>query len=124
MCNFLLKSGFIFLENSTLEINPLTYKQQLQEEFENSVHNNVPHIIKRASHSRPPIFNRNPFFINDKLLGRQPFPKRKTTNNPNLSLEVALFFDEAAYKIFSPYMSYDDEKLRDMVLAYLNAVSK
>lgn len=39
-----------------------------------------------------------------------------------LTLEVALFFDEAAYKIFAPYMGYNDKKLQDMILAYLNGV--
>lgn len=37
-------------------------------------------------------------------------------------VEVALFFDEAGYKIFSPYIN-DDKQMSDMLLAYLNGVS-
>ncbi|KAK9873744.1 hypothetical protein WA026_002099 [Henosepilachna vigintioctopunctata] len=33
-----------------------------------------------------------------------------------------MFFDEPAYKIFGPFMGHDNERLRDMLLAYLNGV--
>lgn len=39
-------------------------------------------------------------------------------------LETALFFDEIAYITFSEYFKRDDEQLADMILAYVNAVSK
>lgn len=38
-------------------------------------------------------------------------------------VEVALFFDEAGYKIFAPYMNNDEKQMRDMLLAYMNGVS-
>lgn len=38
-------------------------------------------------------------------------------------LETALFLDEAAYRLFAPFVSNDEAKLRDMILAYLNGVS-
>lgn len=40
-----------------------------------------------------------------------------------LTAELALFFDAEAYRIFSPYFNYDNSKLRDMILAYMNGVS-
>jgi len=44
----------------------------------------------------------------------------RATKNP--TIEVALFFDAAGYKLFSPYFSGNDVKLRDMLLAYMNGV--
>lgn len=72
-------------------------------------------------------FDDDAFNLDDSLARYRIFPKRGNNKRhrsvSDLTLEVALFFDEAAYKIFSPYMSYNDENLRDMILAYLNAVS-
>ncbi|KAK3927175.1 A disintegrin and metalloproteinase with thrombospondin motifs adt-1, partial [Frankliniella fusca] len=39
-----------------------------------------------------------------------------------LVLETALFLDEAAYRLFAPFVSNDERQLRDMILAYLNGV--
>lgn len=39
-----------------------------------------------------------------------------------MTVELALFFDEAAYKIFAPYFDYSDKKLQNMLLAYINGV--
>ncbi|KAE8744445.1 hypothetical protein FOCC_FOCC008920 [Frankliniella occidentalis] len=39
-----------------------------------------------------------------------------------LVLETALFLDEAAYRLFAPFVSNDEAQLRDMILAYLNGV--
>lgn len=39
-----------------------------------------------------------------------------------MTVELALFFDEAAYKIFAPYFDYNDKKLQNMLLAYINGV--
>lgn len=39
-----------------------------------------------------------------------------------MTVELALFFDEAAYKIFAPYFDYSDKKLQNMLLAYVNGV--
>lgn len=45
--------------------------------------------------------------------------KRATSN---INIEVAVFFDEAAYKIFAPYLKYDENRLTNMLLAYMNGV--
>jgi hypothetical protein len=40
-----------------------------------------------------------------------------------LTLEMAIFFDEAAYRMFAPFLNNDEAQMRDMLLAYMNAVS-
>ncbi|XP_050077090.1 A disintegrin and metalloproteinase with thrombospondin motifs adt-2-like [Anopheles maculipalpis] len=37
-------------------------------------------------------------------------------------VELAVFFDEAAYKTFGPYFDYNDAALRDFLLAYINGI--
>lgn len=39
-----------------------------------------------------------------------------------LTLELAVFFDEPGYNLFAPFFDRNDEDLRDMMLAYINAV--
>lgn len=39
-----------------------------------------------------------------------------------LTIELGLFFDEAAYRIFAPHFEYDDLQLKDFILAYVNAI--
>lgn len=40
-----------------------------------------------------------------------------------LTLELAVFFDEAAYKIFDKHLNRDERNIQDMLLAYINGVS-
>lgn len=44
------------------------------------------------------------------------------TRNEILTLELAVFFDEIAYRLFSPFLDEDDEKIRNMLLAYVNGI--
>ncbi|XP_039277211.1 A disintegrin and metalloproteinase with thrombospondin motifs adt-2 isoform X1 [Nilaparvata lugens] len=50
------------------------------------------------------------------------FQVRNVRSDQRLTLETALFFDEAGYKLFSPYFENNDDKLKNMLLAYLNGV--
>ncbi|XP_074036827.1 A disintegrin and metalloproteinase with thrombospondin motifs adt-2 isoform X2 [Leptinotarsa decemlineata] len=50
------------------------------------------------------------------------YPEAAAYNTPSLTVELALFFDEAAYRIFAPHFGNDDKKLQDMLLAYMNGV--
>lgn len=82
-----------------------------------------PHIIRRASLINsyrddfipklhlPEKYDDSRLKVDIKRIGR-------------LTVEVALFFDETGYKIFAPYFNYDDVKIRNMLLAYLNGVTK
>ena len=81
-----------------------------------------PHIFKR---SYSPL-NRSSFaFSNNIPLERDisdiSFRDVIRYNN-SLTMELAVFFDEAGYRIFSPFFDKDDIKLRDMLLAYINGV--
>lgn len=122
------------MENDTFELNPLNKESENLVEYEDfQTKENMekskitPHIVKRAS------LNSRDFAEDYFSVIKNGFNKRESVNDENkpnnekllkqdLTLEVALFFDEAAYKIFSPYMNYDDLKLQDMILAYLNGV--
>ncbi|XP_026677064.1 A disintegrin and metalloproteinase with thrombospondin motifs adt-1-like, partial [Diaphorina citri] len=46
----------------------------------------------------------------------------RSAGESNPTLETALFLDEPGYILFSLYFNNDDQKLRDMLLAYVNAV--
>ena len=112
------------LEDSTLEIHPLNERlQALVREplLENSLDGSTPHIIKRAN-----MISHNddvyPFPIAGEIM---PYIREAASHRPAsaLTVEVAMFFDEAAYKIFSPFLGNDDRKLQDMLLAYMTGVS-
>lgn len=99
----------------------------------------IPHLIKRAT---LPIGRLDDIFpiegsiwdSNDQLIDKDgseelafDFNMKEAVNTRpvgGLTLEVAMFFDEVAYKMFAPFMDYDNDKLQDMLLAYLNGVSK
>ncbi|XP_030758814.1 uncharacterized protein LOC115884396 [Sitophilus oryzae] len=131
---------------TTFEIHPLTPKLQrlvkrdISDE-EPSSQRRVPHIIKRARFAKDFLFD-DLFPTAGNLLDRNEELNdnigdifedeifQNTLNNnlyrraPPMTVELALFFDEAAYKIFGPYFGYDDRKLQNMLLAYINGVSK
>ncbi|CAH1114535.1 unnamed protein product, partial [Psylliodes chrysocephalus] len=144
--------GLIFLENTTLEVQPLNERLQnildlkapLTETIENEEDIKMPHLIKRATflprythHEAFPI-TENIWADNEELRPTQNqllendfkfqnhnanfYAEAASTKEVKLTLEVALFFDEAAYKIFAPFFKYDDKKLQDMLLAYINGV--
>lgn len=55
------------------------------------------------------------------------FYARKTASpksSQKIHIEVAVFFDEAGYRIFAPYLKYDENRLTNMLLAYMNGVKK
>lgn len=47
---------------------------------------------------------------------------KRGTKERKTTVEIAVFFDAAAFRIFAPYFNYDNNKIRDMLLAYINAV--
>lgn len=125
------------MDNSTYELYPiperlhsvLKFQQPLLEVL--SEDEKVPHIIKRASFNTNSDFN-DVFPVNLKQLNKHEFNYEalieadtaiKTSSRlKGLTLELALFFDEAAYKIFAPYMDNNEKKIQDMLLAYVNGV--
>lgn len=110
------------MEDSILEIHPLTERLQalLEDGSAGDSHDisTIPHLVKRAN-DFPHKDHFFPIQLNSVEDTRETASTR--TGGP-LTLELALFFDEAAYKIFAPFFGNDDLKLQDMILAYVNAV--
>lgn len=53
---------------------------------------------------------------------RRGHKSRRGTKERKTTVEIAVFFDAAAYRIFAPYFDYDNNKIRNMLLAYINGV--
>lgn len=70
-----------------------------------------PHVVKRSP-SRSPV---DPNLETKRI-------RRIRDTKEKLTLELAVFFDEAAYRLFSPFLDGDDGKIRDMLLAYVNGI--
>ncbi|XP_048510631.1 A disintegrin and metalloproteinase with thrombospondin motifs adt-2-like isoform X2 [Athalia rosae] len=130
--------GLIFLDNVTLEITPLhdgsssafshrSVKGRSRELLKE------PHVVRRTLvssrivihkniHNRPTVLSNSKYEITTDydLFSRPAREKGKIVKS--LTLELAVFFDEAGYKLFAPFMDRDEEKMRDMLLAYINGV--
>lgn len=112
-----LQHGLIMTENSTYEVRPLS--SGVGRAAKGSRPDRTAHVIRRAP---PP-----PSLLDDDR------PLRRTVRRPRVyptkpapssyTIEVALFLDEAAYKLFYPHLNYNEADLRDMLLAYINGVS-
>ncbi|VEN34120.1 unnamed protein product [Callosobruchus maculatus] len=141
--------GLIFSDNSSFEIKPLTERLRtilgIQEALGNSVAPKNPHLLKKASftsnflydHVYPSgrrmwsdsqetledIFGKNGQNRkhNEHTLESQALTSR---SDRKMTLELAMFFDEAAYKIFAPHLDYDTNRLRDMLLDIMKAQPK
>lgn len=50
------------------------------------------------------------------------YKRKRSTKERKTTVEIAVFFDSAAYRIFAPHFDYDSIKIRDMLLAYINGV--
>ncbi|XP_043479989.1 A disintegrin and metalloproteinase with thrombospondin motifs adt-2-like [Leptopilina heterotoma] len=108
--------GIIFMDNMALEIIPMENNFFHQNDVsKRSEISHEPHIFKRSS---PPNITIN------KFTNEIPIKRETVTNEKKISLtmELAVFFDEMAYKIFTPFFNRNEEKLRDMLLAYVNGI--
>jgi hypothetical protein len=93
---------------------------------------NNPHIVKRSTWDTKNFPGDFLDDLNLKVDARKPRtipePEDQNSNSTRkfgtqeINVEIAVFFDEAAYKKFSPYFDHNDDKLRDMILGYINAV--
>ncbi|CAH1393194.1 unnamed protein product [Nezara viridula] len=111
--------GLLFFEKYVMEIAPV------HGETSNTNSTAMPHMIKKSLikdqpwadefHLEPPA-KRTP----ENSLKNHKMNTKKFDSKP--VLEAALFFDEAAYKIFAPYFDYNVGQIRDMLLAYMNGV--
>ncbi|KAF3423109.1 hypothetical protein E2986_06737 [Frieseomelitta varia] len=126
--------GFVFLKNITLEITPLQ-SQEISFFDDRYVRRRSeilgePHVVKRAY--RPFAFFEDDAdyhaqlgnYVTDGNERGEPLENFNEDNvNDALTLELALFFDETGYNLFSPFFDDNfDEKILDMLLAYVNGV--
>ncbi|XP_055596194.1 A disintegrin and metalloproteinase with thrombospondin motifs adt-2-like [Uranotaenia lowii] len=147
-CDFKNFYGIIFLPNKTLEIQPLNSRLRNLVPLYGSflVESQKLHLIKETSFNH--VINTNDLLNRQNLL--QPVKNSEihllgdTLEQNNytlddlevlddtqfsgsnrlrkLTIELGLFFDEAAYRIFAPHFDYDDVRLKDFILAYVNAI--
>ncbi|KAJ0182622.1 hypothetical protein K1T71_001991 [Dendrolimus kikuchii] len=108
--------GLIVVENSTYEVRPLPTGVGRAE----NLNGRTAHVIRRAPPPSPPGDDARPL---RPVIKRQPRSKLPQKTGPvSYTIELALFLDEAAYKIFYPFLNYNEADLRDMLLAYINGV--
>lgn len=140
-CPGVLVRGFIFLSDDTWEVLPLTSRLEALLDSEDDP-DWSRHIVKRVSSPRGSFddaIREDLPNINEEYFEPLPLPmarfsrfhrskrtldsySNEALTNTNPILEAALFLDEPGYILFSPYFNNDDSKLRDMLLAYVNAV--
>ncbi|XP_058814760.1 A disintegrin and metalloproteinase with thrombospondin motifs adt-1-like [Topomyia yanbarensis] len=147
-CDLRNYQGIVFLPNQTLEIQPLNDRLRnlipLYGHF--LVESQNLHLIKRTSFEdvifADDLFTRKNLLTSPKgsdihllgdtldqnnytVEGLEPLYPAKTGGESRLrrlTIELGLFFDEAAYRIFAPHFDGDDLRLKDFILAYVNAI--
>lgn len=95
--------------NFTPLIDDLCVKEEINISF------GKPHLVKRFLQLSANLSFHN--LDNFKLEGRYARNTQK-----ELNIELAVFFDEAAYRTFMPFLNEDDEKLLAVILAYVNRI--
>ncbi|KAG7203022.1 hypothetical protein KM043_010147 [Ampulex compressa] len=127
--------GLVFLENVALEITPIEIPSGSSSPYDHYISERSevlgePHIVKRSRLSA------NMESHNEIFEQRQKLHETKTASlvsellaklgkrrfDEVLSLELAVFFDQAGYDLFSPFLDHDDSQIRDMLLAYVNGI--
>lgn len=121
----------IFLQNSSFEIHPIPkrlhyfFKRREALSGEDAAESfSFPHIIRRTTVGADFLEN-EAFPISRNFWNTSTINFEAASHRPvgAMTAEIALFFDEAGYNAFAPYMNYDDRKLTDMLLAYINGVN-
>nr|XP_012220743.1 PREDICTED: A disintegrin and metalloproteinase with thrombospondin motifs 2-like isoform X2 [Linepithema humile] len=114
--------GFVLLKNVTLEIRPLRddlASSSLTDDFcvkeEINISFGKSHLIKRSLQLSADTSFHN--LDNFKLKQR-----RVKNTKKKLTIELAVFLDEAAYRTFMSFLDGNKEMLRMMILAYVNNI--
>nr|XP_012224495.1 PREDICTED: A disintegrin and metalloproteinase with thrombospondin motifs 2-like [Linepithema humile] len=114
--------GFIFVENDSLEIRPLQNEYAplfLIDDFCDKEDINLsfgkPHLIKTLVQ----YFDDSNLYLSNNLNRKQ---RNVRNTEQKLTIELAVFFDEAAYRTFMPLLDNDVEKIRYMILAHVNRI--
>ncbi|XP_013134598.1 PREDICTED: A disintegrin and metalloproteinase with thrombospondin motifs 7-like [Papilio polytes] len=107
--------GLIVTDNSTYEVRPLPHGAGRAQDGGGR----RAHVIRRAP--PPPASAGDAQYIRPRV--RRPRQPRVSANLPSkYTIEIALFLDEAGYKLFYPFLNHNEADLRDMLLAYVNGV--
>ncbi|XP_052895522.1 A disintegrin and metalloproteinase with thrombospondin motifs adt-2-like [Anopheles moucheti] len=135
-------TGIVFHTIGPLEILPLDH-QSLSMPLSSSLRR--PHLIKalqypaassdvsyelvrRRTHSEIHLLGDTLGQMNyssselEELDARDGRNRSALTRSGKPMIELAVFFDEAAYKTFAPYFNHNDAQLRDFLLAYINGI--
>ncbi|XP_049284975.1 A disintegrin and metalloproteinase with thrombospondin motifs adt-2-like [Anopheles funestus] len=135
-------TGILFHTTGPLEILPLDH-QLLSLQLSSTLQK--PHLIKalqlpttssdvsyelirRRTHSEIHLLGDTLGQMNyssselEELDARDGRNRSAPTRSGKPLVELAVFFDEAAYKTFAPYFNYNDAALRDFLLAYINGI--
>lgn len=117
--------GLIFMPNLTLEVKPLTDRLKSILNATRLDDTTVPHIIRKFNVEDEQEINSNSqlsslFRANYSTVYAENDFRLNRARRPNI--EVACFFDEAAYRTFAPYFKGNNNNLRDMILAYMNGI--
>ncbi|XP_067213551.1 A disintegrin and metalloproteinase with thrombospondin motifs adt-2-like isoform X2 [Linepithema humile] len=115
--------GFVFLKDDTLEIRPLrddyaslSLTDDLCVKKEMNTSFGKPHLIKRSVQlSADSIFHIN---LDNFKLNR----RHVKNTEKKLTIELAVFFDEAAYRTFTLFLGKNKSTLRMLILAYVNNI--
>ncbi|XP_058447039.1 A disintegrin and metalloproteinase with thrombospondin motifs adt-2-like [Malaya genurostris] len=148
-CDLRNYHGIVFLPNQTLEIQPLNDRLRNLIPFYGHflVESQNLHLIKKTSFEdvifEDDLLHRKNLITPTKgsdihLLGDTLDQNNYTldgleelyesqgpgseSRQRRLTIELGLFFDEAAYRIFAPHFDGDDMRLKDFILAYVNAI--
>lgn len=109
--------GLIVVDNSTYEVRPLALGAGRAE----TGNGRTAHVIRRAPPPTAPGDDARP--LRPRVRRPRGQPPHGKPGPASYTIEIALFLDEAAYKIFYPFLNYSEADLRDMLLAYINGVS-
>ncbi|XP_067214583.1 A disintegrin and metalloproteinase with thrombospondin motifs adt-2-like isoform X3 [Linepithema humile] len=114
--------GFVFFKDDTLEIktlrddhaslslmNDLCIKEEVNISF------GKPHLIKKSSQS----FADTSFPNLDNFVIKR---RHVQDTQKKLTMQLAVFLDEAAYRTFMPFLGEDKETLRMLILVYVNRI--
>ncbi|XP_065209386.1 A disintegrin and metalloproteinase with thrombospondin motifs adt-1-like isoform X2 [Planococcus citri] len=123
-------NGLILHDNTALEI--ISLNDRLHRILNHDNNEEIINIIKPAflDVEASNFDDDNHVLIQDNNLPFRRFMRRsspsyrqvESASNNKLTLEVAVFFDEIAYKTFAPYFEYDTSQMKNMLLAYMNMV--
>ena len=124
--------GLVFLQNDTLEILPLTSRLKFAYNLKSyqsgttktgRIITKIPHLVKRSYFDVDDFRDfENDFIISSFRETKFSMKKQRGVNYDQPLVELGLFFDEAFYKFFAEFFQFDDEKLQNFILSYINSM--